>query len=262
MAHPQNFICIGYQHFRDVICNIVVKCKYLFSVSAKLKCMEFSTKENCKIKLQQKIVFCGILDRFPCLLESRGIVLYKISRTWKVMVNEFDVLEILVQGPGKSRNLLGSDADTDTKICSVHTPLFCVQTVFFAFLRSMYQWWTDTPVLEFFVTERVGTPFTDLYPFICFTHTHTRLTALCPGLPGWAGSRKAKTNLDFTEARDSEWQWHINISWAICKSAPCSRQITTPAPHHSVFLQAGCPSCHPTNSVKALKALSLSFYLF
>ena len=26
-----------------------------------------------------------------------------------------------------------------------------------------------------------------------------------------------------------------------------------PAPHHSVFLQARCPSCHPTNSVKALK---------
>jgi len=44
------------------------------------------------------------------------------------------------------------------------------------------------------------------------------------------------------------------ISWAICKSARSSRQITMPAPHHSVFLQAGCPSCHPTNSVKALKA--------
>ena len=44
------------------------------------------------------------------------------------------------------------------------------------------------------------------------------------------------------------------ISWAVYKSAPRSRQITTPAPHHSVFLQAGCPSCHPTNSVKALKA--------
>ena len=43
---------------------------------------------------------------------------------------------------------------------------------------------------------------------------------------------KGKTNLDFTEARDSEWQWH---QLAICKSAPCSRQITTPAPHHSVF---------------------------
>ena len=44
------------------------------------------------------------------------------------------------------------------------------------------------------------------------------------------------------------------ISWTTCKSASHSRQITTPAPHHSVFLQAGCPSCCPTNSVKALKA--------
>ena len=64
--------------------------------------------------------------------------------------------------------------------------------------------------------------------------------------------QKGKTNLDFTEASDS------GFSWAICKSAPRSRQITTPAPHHSVFLQAGCPSCRPTNSVKALKALNLS----
>ena len=47
------------------------------------------------------------------------------------------------------------------------------------------------------------------------------------------------------------------IRWAICKSAPRSRQITTPAPHHSVFLQAGCPSCRPTNRVKALKAKAL-----
>ena len=44
------------------------------------------------------------------------------------------------------------------------------------------------------------------------------------------------------------------ISCAICKSASRSRQITMPAPHQSSFLQAGCPSCHPANSVKALKA--------
>jgi len=31
-----------------------------------------------------------------------------------------------------------------------------------------------------------------------------------------------------------------------------------PTPHHSVFLQAGCPSCRPTNSVKALKAHHLN----
>jgi len=41
--------------------------------------------------------------------------------------------------------------------------------------------------------------------------------------------QKGKTNLDFTEARGS------GMSWAICKSAPCSRQTTTRAPHHSVF---------------------------
>jgi len=27
-----------------------------------------------------------------------------------------------------------------------------------------------------------------------------------------------------------------------------------PAPHHSSFSQAGCPSCHPTNSLKAVRA--------
>jgi len=30
---------------------------------------------------------------------------------------------------------------------------------------------------------------------------------------------------------------------------------TTPASHHSVFLQAECPSCRPTNGVTALKAI-------
>jgi len=49
------------------------------------------------------------------------------------------------------------------------------------------------------------------------------------------------------------------ISWAICKSAPCSRQITMPAPHRSVCFQAGCPSCRPTNSVKVLKAKNVFF---
>jgi len=66
--------------------------------------------------------------------------------------------------------------------------------------------------------------------------------------------QKGKTNLDFTEARDSEWQWHQLGCMQVCTSL---RQITTPAPHHSVFLQAGCPSCRPTNSVKALKAKAL-----
>jgi len=44
--------------------------------------------------------------------------------------------------------------------------------------------------------------------------------------------QKGKTNLDFTEARDSEWQWHQLGHMQVCTSL---RQITTPAPHRSVF---------------------------
>jgi len=41
------------------------------------------------------------------------------------------------------------------------------------------------------------------------THTHTRLTALnLSGTTRVSRYQKGKTNLDFTEARDSEWQWH------------------------------------------------------
>jgi len=61
---------------------------------------------------------------------------------------------------------------------------------------------------------------------------------------------KGKTNLDFTEARDSEWQWHQLGHMQICTSLQTSNHTSTPP---LSFLQAGCPSCHPTNSVKALK---------
>ena len=84
-------------------------------------------------------------------------------------------------------------------------------------------------------------------------HTHTHLMALFPGLPGWAGTRKVKPVWILLKQESVSGS---GISWAMCKSAPSCRQITMPAPHHSVFVQAGCPSCCPTNSVKALKATS------
>jgi len=59
--------------------------------------------------------------------------------------------------------------------------------------------------------------------------------------------QKGKINLDFTEASDSEWQWHQLGHMQVCTSL---KQTTMPAPHHSVFLWAGCPSCLSTNSVK------------
>ena len=62
----------------------------------------------------------------------------------------------------------------------------------------------------------------------------------------WAGTRKVKPIWILLKQETVSGN---GISWAICKSAHRSRQTTTPAPHHS-----GCPSCRPTNSVKALKA--------
>jgi len=64
------------------------------------------------------------------------------------------------------------------------------------------------------------------------TYTHTCLTTLCPGLHRWAGTRKVKPIWILLKQKTVS---SSGISWAICKSAPCSRQTTTPAPHHSFF---------------------------
>jgi len=56
------------------------------------------------------------------------------------------------------------------------------------------------------------------------THTHTHLTALCPGLPKVSRYQKGKTYLDFTEARDSEWQWHGLCRSSIIRMSNMSKQ--------------------------------------
>jgi len=66
--------------------------------------------------------------------------------------------------------------------------------------------------------------------------------------------QKGKTNLDFTEARDSEWQWYQLGCMQVCTSLQTDNHTSTPP---LSFLQARCPSCHPTNSVKALKETAL-----
>jgi len=67
--------------------------------------------------------------------------------------------------------------------------------------------------------------------------------------------QKGKTNLDFTEARDSEWQWHQLRHMQVCTSLQTDNHASTPP---LSFLQAGCPSCRPTNSVKAQRRQKLT----
>jgi len=78
------------------------------------------------------------------------------------------------------------------------------------------------------------------------THTHTCLTALFSGLPGWAGTRKVKPIWLLLKQKTVSGS---GISWDICKSAPRSRQITMPATHHSVFYRSDAlPAAQPTAS--------------
>jgi len=87
------------------------------------------------------------------------------------------------------------------------------------------------------------------------THAYTRLTALYLGLPGLAGARKVKPIWILLK---QETMSGSGISWAICKSAPRSKQITTPAPHHSVFYRPYALSAtQPTASKHKCRLRSL-----
>jgi len=85
------------------------------------------------------------------------------------------------------------------------------------------------------------------------THTHTythTFNGPFYGTTQVSWYQKGKTNLDFTEARDSERQWHQVEHMEVCNSLQTDNHANIPP---LSFSQAGCPSCRPTNSVKALK---------
>ena len=81
------------------------------------------------------------------------------------------------------------------------------------------------------------------------THAHTHLTALFPGLSGWASTRKVKP---IWISLKQEMVSGSSISWAASLHLAPDRYHTSSSPLS--FLQAGCPSCRPTNSVKALRS--------
>ena len=85
------------------------------------------------------------------------------------------------------------------------------------------------------------------------THTHP-FNGPLSGTTRVSQYQKGKTNLDFSEARDSELQWHQLDHMQVCTSLQTDNHTNTSL---LSFLQAGCPSCRPTNSVKALKAKAL-----
>ena len=63
--------------------------------------------------------------------------------------------------------------------------------------------------------------------------------------------QKGKTNLDFTEARGSEWQWQQLGHMQVCISLQTDNYASTP-PLKFFYRPDALPAAQP-NSVKALK---------
>ena len=59
------------------------------------------------------------------------------------------------------------------------------------------------------------------------THTHTFSTPLSR-TTRVSRYQKGKTNLDFTEARDSEWQWHLLGHMQVCISLQADNHASIP----------------------------------
>ena len=98
--------------------------------------------------------------------------------------------------------------------------------------RSLSNWWV--------------TMWKSIGPLQFYWHTHTRLTALCPGLPGWAGTRDVQPIWILLKQRDSEWQWHPLGHTQVCTSLQTDNHASTP---QLSFLQAGAlPATQATAS--------------
>ena len=125
-------------------------------------------------------------------------------------------------------------------------------------LRGVVVQWQGTRLFKQNFGQKIH-PFLLLFCFqekgdeVPARNTHTHLfNGPFSGTTQVSLYQKGGTNLDFTEARDSEWQWHQLGQMQVCTLLQTDNHTSIPP---LSFLQARCPSCRPTNSIKALKAL-------
>ena len=78
--------------------------------------------------------------------------------------------------------------------------------------------WTETLIEEFNSLIQAATRVNER---LLRTNTHTHTLTRCR-------YQKGKTNLDFTEARDSEWQWHQLGHMQVCTSLQTDNHASTP----------------------------------
>ena len=79
-------------------------------------------------------------------------------------------------------------------------------------------------------------------------HTHTHpFNGPLSGTTRVSRYQKGKTNLDFTEARDSEWQWHPLGYMQVCTLLQTDNHASTP-PLSFFYRPDGLPAAQPTAS--------------
>ena len=84
-------------------------------------------------------------------------------------------------------------------------------------------------------------------PKLDITHTHTHPFKGPLSRTTWVSRyQKGKTNLDFTEARDSEWQWHQLGHMQVCTSLQIDNQANTSP--LSFYRPDALPAAQPTAS--------------
>ena len=82
----------------------------------------------------------------------------------------------------------------------------------------------------------VATRLLPTLQFCCFnTHTTARVSR----------NQNGKAILDFSEARDCEWQWHHLGHMQVCTSLQTANHASIPP---LSYLWTGCPSCHLIDS--------------
>ena len=94
------------------------------------------------------------------------------------------------------------------------------------------------------VTSTVSQPSQNNY----YYYYYNRFTTLCPGLPGWVGTRRIN---------HSGFCWSRHDGVAVASAEPYASYLHfAPEDNYAStssvrFLRAGCPSWHPTNSIKS-----------
>jgi len=116
-------------------------------------------------------------------------------------------------------------------------------------------WWTNLLMHAIIESQVFNTTF---FLAVCWevqycttTSHHNHFTALFRDHPGEPMPEKL---LDFIVHRKINRGRHTDHHHPAGRHSIRTNQC--PPPSSPIFLQARCPSCHPTNSVKALKATS------